>query len=98
MFGDYKVRTLTEVDCADFTMRTFLLIKEVVQNKHNRYKHVLLLVIGILIYWVYNVRQLQFLRWPDKKTPEHAFSLLNFRQKVLSFKHENKGPLVVHCR
>ena len=44
------------------------------------------------------VMQLNYIDWPDKKVPESATSLLDFRKKVTSLNPKGEGPLLVHCR
>jgi len=47
---------------------------------------------------VRELRQFQFLVWPDHGVPAYATNLLSFRKRVLKYHPEKRGPLVVHCR
>ncbi|XP_053388708.1 receptor-type tyrosine-protein phosphatase epsilon-like, partial [Mercenaria mercenaria] len=40
---------------------------------------------------------LHYTAWPDKKVPEDATSLLEFRQRLRATPTSAKGPIVIHC-
>ena len=44
------------------------------------------------------VRQFHFLAWPDKTPPEHAYSIVEFRNKIRKYDRHGAGPMLVHCR
>ena len=44
------------------------------------------------------VRQLQFMAWPDHGVPEYATPLLMFIRRFRSSQPPDAGPIVVHCR
>ena len=44
------------------------------------------------------VRQLQFMAWPDHGVPEYSTPLLMFIRRFRSLQPPDSGPVVVHCR
>jgi len=44
------------------------------------------------------VRQFQFMAWPDHGVPEHPTPLLLFMRRVKFMTPPDCGPTVVHCR
>jgi len=45
------------------------------------------------------VRQLQFVAWPDHGVPEHGTALLTFIRRFRALQPPDAaGPVVVHCR
>ncbi|KAL5016638.1 hypothetical protein ScPMuIL_006227 [Solemya velum] len=43
------------------------------------------------------IKQFHFTVWPDKGMPKTVTGLIDFRNKVSSFRLDDKGPFVVHC-
>jgi netrin-G3 ligand len=46
---------------------------------------------------VREVKQLQFMSWPDHGVPTYATAMLAFQRKVRAANPPNSGPVIVHC-
>lgn len=44
------------------------------------------------------VRQFQFMAWPDHGVPEYPTPILAFLRRVKTCNPPDAGPMVVHCR
>ncbi|XP_048255982.1 uncharacterized protein LOC124153060 isoform X4 [Haliotis rufescens] len=44
-----------------------------------------------------SVTQFHYTAWPDKGVPKSAWSLLDFRDKVMNVRSSGDSPVVVHC-
>lgn len=44
------------------------------------------------------VRQFQFMAWPDHGVPEYPTPILAFLRRVKTCNPSDAGPMVVHCR
>lgn len=44
------------------------------------------------------VRQFQFMAWPDHGVPEYPTPILAFLRRVKACNPPDAGPMVVHCR
>ncbi|MEQ2217911.1 hypothetical protein XENOCAPTIV_025904 [Xenoophorus captivus] len=90
-YGMIQVTMLDTVELATYSVRTFALYKGTP-------------VSPVILFLLQNgssekreVRQFQFMAWPDHGVPEYPTPILAFLRRVKACNPPDAGPMVVHC-
>lgn len=108
-YGMIQVTMLDAVELATYSVRTFALYKV---KSHLRFLlhissvHICRpLTYPLLARFQQNgssekreIRQFQFMAWPDHGVPEYPTPILAFLRRVKACNPPDAGPMVVHCR
>ncbi|XP_034147274.1 receptor-type tyrosine-protein phosphatase F isoform X3 [Esox lucius] len=81
-YGMIQVTMLDTVELATYSVRTFALYKTGVKNGSSEKRE---------------IRQFQFMAWPDHGVPEYPTPILAFLRRVKACNPPDAGPMVVHC-
>ncbi len=104
-YGMIQVTMLDAVELATYSVRTFALYKVKKSSHYSKFPHFqpLNLVSPTLLKQngsseKRELRQFQFMAWPDHGVPEYPTPILALLRRVKACNPPDAGPMVVHCR
>lgn len=107
-YGMIQVTMLDAVELATYSVRTFALYKvksylpfplHIVSSTFSAHLNSFFPLCSYRMVLVKSeLRQFQFMAWPDHGVPEYPTPILAFLRRVKACNPPDAGPMVVHCR